>query len=704
MATKKKASMAKRVSTAPIKIVTFPAGRPSPEHERLLRDVMFESNRLYNRLVEVERDRFATYCRIRCKHSAALDAAEREVESAEEACETLFRLIQETKAKQYRSTGEKSDALPDELREADEAAKERVKTAREAHKLIRTEVEESIRPTREAFMERVKARATEIDPDAEKPHSSVSIRAKEEVFEEMCTESETPALWVDLYKCEAAAVESGKRHREAAVLTGGCSDDVFERFRSAKQKRAKEMGLPPKFRAFAGDGKLPAKLTKKGGRDTTWSDLWDASKLLALTLCPSPPRERTGKSRRPEFRPRTSQRLRVPEERRYAVASFFVRVPKTGEKTRVEIPIKLTQDLPHDAAIKRAWVRVRECAGRISYVVQFVVEHESFAAQKRPSGVGTVALHFGWRQAQDGGIRCATWLGSDGEIGEIVMPAKMATMIDHPDIVQHYRGLARSQVCRFVESVSRLSGSRLSNAERDTRRDTRQIILRHECEAYAKHVLGESRLYELWATWKRVRFASDGPRSLGATLPTAMRWARRNGMAGTQERLAWALWVWARQDRHLLDFERFERKAGTNRRTYWMRHEAIRLATRYDVLVTDDTRYKDLAQRKRGTEADEDMPDRVRKNRKIASPGESRSTFRDVFGKLRSVVVSAKDQTAKCATCGAVMLGEKGAMALRCPEHGVRDVERNACETGLARAKQKGEKEPGGVGDDVAAE
>lgn len=654
---------------------------------------------MYNDLVRVERDRREVYDEIRIALSPEIDAAKQVLDLADAAVEAAFDAINDHKAARYRETGKASDEVPKALVDAQKARKAERKEAAAAFKAARQAFEEPLKPAREAFKTRVLARAKKHDPRNATPHPTAIVRAKAEVLEEMLAEK-WPDEWKRIAGLEDEAKTRAKAARARAVLSGACADDVTERFEAARMKRLKETGAPPKFRSFDGSGKIPAKLQKQGDRETSWSDLW-SGETGAIMLRKAPPREKTPKTRRPDRTARTSARIPVPEERRYAIASVFVRNPENGDEARIELPVKLTKDLPHDAAIKRAWIRVQRRAGRSMYVLQLVAEHPSFAEPKRPAGVGMVAVHFGWRKRSDDGVRVATWLGSDGESGEIVLDARMMRMLDHPDLLQSFRGEGRARLARMLGLLLAGTGSRIHQIERDTRSDSRQAILRRICDEYAISVLGSDRVTALWSAWKAERLKLG---TLGATLQTASRWARRHGAASAPERLAWYLWVWVRQDRHLREYESNERAAGANRRRYAVRHEGIRLATRYEILVTDSSNLAELAERKRGADAKDDAAEQARRQRKFAAPGACRFEIRDVFGPTRSVVVPAAGLSSLCADCGAELLGEKSALVRDCPTHGPVDVDRNACRRMLGPDRSHGGKGPGEACDAVAAE
>jgi hypothetical protein len=103
--------------------------------------------------------------------------------------------------------------------------------------------------------------------------------------------------------------------------------------------------------------------------------------------------------------------------------------------------------------------------------------------------------------------------------------------------------------------------------------------------------------------------------------------------------LAWYLYCWTRQDRHLHQWEADERRHALRSRDEIFRVAASRLAARYQTLVLEGTNstksgllnLADLASKAASTEAETKADDAQRAQRVKAAPGECRSALVQAF-------------------------------------------------------------------------
>lgn len=146
-----------------------------------------------------------------------------------------------------------------------------------------------------------------------------------------------------------------------------------------------------------------------------------------------------------------------------------IRVGTHEDRTPRWLTVKalVHRELPEGARVAWAIVAARRVAYRTRYELQFVVQGE---ASCRPAGARAdyVGVDIGWRRV-DGGIRIAVWSGSDGRSGEVVVPSRALTGSEKSDSLRSIRDRlkneAREEIARWVDTLRERVALRIGTAE-----------------------------------------------------------------------------------------------------------------------------------------------------------------------------------------------------------------------------------------------
>jgi len=178
----------------------------------------------------------------------------------------------------------------------------------------------------------------------------------------------------------------------------------------------------------------------------------------------------------------------------------------------------LHRPLPAQGVVSRVRVHARRIATKTRWVVQFVVDDlvRPVTDITKPLAVG---IDIGWRKHPDGNARIAYWVGSDGDSGELVIPEACWGRDPKSDSLRSIRNLNRNEVQR------KLLAYRASVTDPDWLAMTGQL---YNTTKFRKYVA-------LLNWWRSHRHDGD--------------------QAAFEE-----LQAWAKQDRHLWEWEANNRK------------------------------------------------------------------------------------------------------------------------------------------------
>lgn len=671
--------MGRKTNKTPTRIWSFYCRPPAAETAALVRENLFLANRYYNALIEVERQRAARYQEIRRTHAPTLAALEDAYAEANLAVDAAYDAIQSEKARIFRQTGKRVTAIPVELKRTAESMKAvrhdlsaQLKQARDEFKALLAPAKAELKARRDSLKkERANTDGKTAPLVIDKINAETSIAMLAE---------EWPEAWKDEERNDVAALGAKKlarRNRPIGTGTGGLVEEAVE--------NAIHDARPalPRFRRFDETGRLGGQI-REGGCATAVLLSGKHSQIRLRQLAPKPSK-RTGVVGR--------------HANEFYVVSVNIGSRERGLPVWIDLPCRIHRPLPNDGVVKYAWILVRRTGTQLRYDFQMMIEAESFATeQRRPVGEGKVAVNFGWRKVS-GGIRVAYWADEFGDHGSIVVPTELpdadtfeasrrprvplASRIAYSHVLESFAddNLTRAQ------RVARAWVARAGNfwpkhvVDRTWSDRTRDAFVK-AVRNWAREIIGADRIEQLWSTWKRDRVAAG--QDLFVRLNVASRWARSNDLPRPEQRVAWWFETWGRKERHLRQYAAFQRCRAQRQRDAFYRKEAIRLATKYGELITDNSKMNEMAKRAAPDE-EEKLHEQARRNRQAMAPGRLREIMREIFGSRAVEPVSAEGNSTRCAECGKRMRGRPEESTATCPDHGPVDVDLNNCRNLLKR-------------------
>lgn len=362
-------------------------------------------------------------------------------------------------------------------------------------------------------------------------------------------------------------------------------------------------GPPPRFRPWRGGGRVGVHLCH------------------GMTVA----RALSGEDTRLRIRPVPSTTLK-----------HYVAWLRIGSEGRAPVwcaaPIVLHRPLPADGAVKKAWLQ-RLCIGpreewRLQVVVQFPREEAS-----KPTGTGAVAVNVGWRLFDDR-LRVATWLGHDGDWGELAIPLKE---------LGRWRRRETLQATRDVNFNAMRAGLLEWLGE-----DARPTWL-VEATARLAQWRSPSRLRRVARRWADERFAGD-------------------------EAIFAGLAAWRKQDLHLHLWQESTLIKALRWRENLYRVFAARLREKYGTLIVDDADHRQFHRGKSDNET-------ARYDSRVAAAASLRLTLTQSL----PATIHKGPATQRCHACGEFEPFDAAARVEHtCSHCGARwDQDCNACEVML---------------------
>ena len=292
---------------------------------------------------------------------------------------------------------------------------------------------------------------------------------------------------------------------------------------------------------------------------------------------------------------------------RYTRLWLRVGSTETRDPVWAIFPLYLHRDPPPEATIKWAYVVRRRVGTKHRYHLILVLAE---VPETRPmANTGYVSVDPGWRAKQDG-LRVAYWIGSDGEEGEVELPAAAVSRWGKADGLRATRDANMNAAkAQLIETLGRM--------------DARPEWL-VEATKTLPHWRSAARLASLAIRWRENRFGGD---------------------AAAYE----ALEAWRKQDKHLLEWEANNRRKAVAWRDSYYRDFASQMAQRYRELRLEATDWRRLAKRPEPEEDDGEHGD-ARRNRTIAAVGRLGEILRERFAVVAGV--APEYTTQDCAHCG----------------------------------------------------
>jgi len=277
-------------------------------------------------------------------------------------------------------------------------------------------------------------------------------------------------------------------------------------------------------------------------------------------------------------------------------------------------PMIMHRPLPLGAIVRRAAVSLRRRGPREEWSVELTIQVPSTIAPEERQG--HVAINVGWRSMNDA-IRVASWVGSDGQSGELQLSKQTIEGLRKPEELRSMRdknfNVARDAL------VLALAGLDVPE----------WYTLRAKALSQWR---SPQRLAALATEWKTKRFAGD--------------------------ELAYpALETWRYHDHHLWAWEASQSIGSHRHRREVYRFFGAQLAKRYRTLVLADFDKRRVAVRPAVGDADDKTQNETaRSNRQLAATSELEREVANAFTSRGGTVeyLSAVDITHTCADCGAL--------------------------------------------------
>jgi len=332
--------------------------------------------------------------------------------AAEEAEKDTDKAYDEAKKKNQKK---RSRILSDEDRNNLRAIKKHLSEAREAYKNAKQNmVWRRVQATND-----VKRARKELEKCDSKDYAKckLNLDKKEEDYSKIVDQCRWPKNFqqdMDEIEAEHTRRRTAARGDVSEYITEGYW--LYERRKTLKaywgtyqlaeeaMNKAKQ-GVPPRVKKFESKATGTIAIHIQN-RTMTVDDLMSMKdSLVRLEPMPQDVWQQTWKEKRTNAAPAPKWYL------------LHIRVNGNGDFAR--IPVSLHRPLPPDAHIK--WVKVfrNRVANNHEWSVMFVIG--SKFEDDRERGHGKVAIDFSWRKT-DKGIRVASWVGNDGDSGELVIP------------------------------------------------------------------------------------------------------------------------------------------------------------------------------------------------------------------------------------------------------------------------------------------
>lgn len=568
-----------------------------PDASRVAHDVLRKGSRYYNKLVEIERDRYARFAEIRRRLAPALAALEDAYETADEKVLALVREAKLTRQRHWRATkGERTLAIAPELEARLEAAKAERRRISEEAKPLRKEFNQRLVPARKLFKERAVERAKQLSPNPDTdrlPGPRTREKANAQVLDEMLGDLSIDEAWREVTASDHLAHRASIEARSMCELPPGTYLQVEEAFARAKKDSSPRA---PRFRSHRGEGKVAVQLHKK-----TFADLLSGTTMLQLEPNPLPGRK--GRS----------------EEH------FLARI-RVGSKGRDPIwltaRVRLHRRPPDDAVVKWAWLIAKKEGERTRWELQLVLDSPEFTKPRRPAGVGEGShIRLGWRTVS-GGVRVALW-----EDDELVVPESMVARAERAELLVSHADRHWDAIVAFLRRWQRLGGNAL-RWDWLSRGERKRLFVRRLCVEYARFILGSATLAALWRRWRDTR-----PPDLFMSLSYAQRWVRAQGSGHPHAGLAWWLFTWTKKDQHLRQWAADARKGFENARDALFRETAIRLSTQHETWTIDSYSVAAVKERPKPlTRRGEAPNETAQRHVQLVAPGRFREILLSVMG------------------------------------------------------------------------
>lgn len=349
------------------------------------------------------------------------------------------------------------------------------------------------------------------------------------------------------------------------------------------------------------------------------------------------------------------------------------------------------------------WVKLscRRVGLRHRWFLLVVVDEECRGVpdQQRGSGVG---IDIGWRMRDDGAIRVAYWVGSDGREGELAIPERVLRRKGKSDSLKSIRDRERNEVSALWRGW--IFGSAIGDNTSAVPSMGTDREIHPDTPAAPDVDADKTAVAEISAAPSMRADAHGVPRDHPVRVAaTAMHmWTRMghfvvlarlwdNNRVPGDEAIHARVQAWLKHDRHLYAWEANNRRRMALATCALVDGLAVQLARQYDMVAVEERGMVPELVKRDATDKDEEWLRALNATRMgLVAPASARAAlerFAKKYGALYREVDPA-NTTRNCAECGAErVVDDPAELMLGCDKCGViEDQDRTAARNILARA------------------
>lgn len=347
-----------------------------------------------------------------------------------------------------------------------------------------------------------------------------------------------------------------------------------------------------------------------------------------------------------------------------AIAHFRVGANEDGLGAWVRLPVCIHDLPPKTARVKWAHLLLETIGSVPHWSVMLTVQWPEAHTHPNTATSGQVGLNLGWRRLPDGGLRVASWFGSDESKGQLILPKEQVDALEYLD------GLRATQDEMFNDYRNRLVEWLQANQHPEW------------MKVATRSLRSARRLCRAILYWRDHRFPGDDEifrQMNGERVPNGIRKSKQQ-YRYVGFRLQW---------KHLNDMEEGRRKNLRAQRDVMYRMFAAKLSREYATACLDTTKYQKLRRRPGVGEKDE-QSDRLRRMASLASVGRLRAFITMSMSSVTSV--DSHHITQRCHACGKLQDFDASAVIVNCCRHcnSECDQDENAARNALALGQLTG--------------
>ena len=466
------------------------------------------------------------------------------------------------------------------------------------------------------------------------------------------------------------------------------------------------MDSPPQFKRWNGDGTIGVQIQSTAGRCSSERALACVDDRLQIELSNEEELATTGKSR--GLRAVGKVRLRIGTEKKQPLWT--------------EVPVTFHRPLPAKGCIRYAYLHRIRIGLQERWKLRLTIVEENVAPRAIPEEIKgkSVAVHLGYRILSDGSLRVASCKTSDGKWFTHTLSPDHLNKAMYDDHLKSIRDRNRNEwLEQFTELMQTFElPAPLPPEPKEPFDPEKPPKPFHLGTALHDMVdwLSPERFHVMWRKWWEMRLAR-----IGHTVESFLgekggyfglnqeqraelkvkRMARRRELT---DKAAWHdtfvgethlfehMNDWRRQDKHLADWECFQRAKSIARRDQDYRSFSKSLAMQYEKIILADINWAELA-RKRELQNDGEQTDNLtnlqRRRGRLAAPGVLSQFLKERFA--GDVVLVNKDNIMNsCHMCGQKQKMDRVKIDHTCTACNQRwDQDKNGAENQLARGLER---------------